>query len=219
MKKSRSITLRIGAVSGTAVAGLCAIYAAALVVGLLTLPAPHVQIQDPWFTLMEVLILLIAPSMVAFSIAIQAWVPGEHRVLGSIAIVFLSICAAITMAVHMVVLVASRHPLFGDSAAMQALFSFQWPSVVYVLDILAWDVAFPIGALAAALAIPRSTQTMAVRRLLFWSAALAFAGLIGVPLDDMQLRNIGVLGYAFLFPIAAGIMAVVFQKASQPRVA
>ncbi len=152
MQEDHGITLRIGAVSGAAVAGLSALYVVVLVFGLLTLQTPSAQIADPWFTLMELLILMISPSMVVFAIALQAWVPRERRAIGSIAVVFLSTCAAITMAVHLVVLVASRSPLFGDLEMMRSLFSFQWPSAAYVLDILAWDVAFPIGSLAAAAA-------------------------------------------------------------------
>jgi hypothetical protein len=210
MKMTSSINLWIGAVSGAAVAVLSASYVAVLVVGLLAIQTPGGQIPDPWFTFMELLILLLAPSMVLLSIAVQSWVPDERRVLGTIAVVFFSICAAITMSVHLVVLVASRNPLFSDPTTMQSLFSFQWPSVAYVLDILAWDVAFPVGAFAAAVAIPGSAGIPAARILLFCSAVLAFTGLVGVPLNDMWLRNIGILGYAFLFPIAAGILSVAF---------
>ena len=39
---------------------------------------------------------------------------------------------------------------------------------------------------------------------------MAYAGLTGVALDNMQIRNIGILGYAVLFPIAAGMLARVF---------
>ena len=48
--------------------------------------------------------------------------------------------------------------------------------------------------------------------LLYASAALALLGLVGVPLFDMQIRNIGILGYVVLFPIAAGVMAVLFHR-------
>ncbi len=209
----------IGTLSGAAVAGLSAIYVAVLAAGLLSLPTPDSQIADPWFTLMEILILLIAPLMVRLAIAMQAWVPEERRALGSLAVVFFSICAALTMAVHAAVLVNSRHPFFSDPAIARAVISFQWPSVVYAIDIVAWDVAFPTGALVAAIAMQRTVGTNPVRMLLLGSAALAFGGLIGVPLNDMRLRNVGILGYALLFPIAAGTMAALFLKESRPAVA
>jgi hypothetical protein len=49
---------------------------------------------------------------------------------------------------------------------------------------------------------------------LFASAALAFLGLAGVALADMQVRNIGIIGYAVLFPIAAAMLACLFHRAS-----
>lgn len=219
MHDPRNITLGVGAVSGAAVAGLCAIYAAALVIGLITLPAPDAQIGDPWFTLLELLILVIAPSLVILSISLMVWTPDNRRVPAVIAVVFLSMCAITTMAVHTVVLVASRNPIFSDPNIMRAFLSFQWPSVVYVLDILAWDVFFPMGSLAAAIAIPPAAKMPVVRILLASSSVLAFAGLAGVPLGDMRLRNIGILGYAFLFPIAAWLIAVAFLRELQTRVA
>jgi hypothetical protein len=38
---------------------------------------------------------------------------------------------------------------------------------------------------------------------------------MGLPLNDMRLRNIGIVGYAVLFPVAAGIMAAAFRRESQ----
>ena len=55
----------------------------------------------------------------------------------------------------------------------------------------------------------------AVRVLTIASGAPSLAGLIGVPLEDMQLRLIGVLGYAGLAPIVFLIVATVFSR-SQP---
>ncbi len=218
MRDPRSIPRRLAAMSGASIAGLSAIYAAVLVAGLLTIPAPDAQIANPWFTLMEVLILLIAPMVVAFSISVHAWVPDERQGLALLAVVFLSICAALTMTVHFTVLSLSRHPLFVDPVLAKLLFSFQWPSVAYALDILAWDVAFPIGALAMGLALSAVPGTRTVRRLLLGSSALSFIGLIGVPLNDMRLRNVGIVGYAVLFPIATGIMATtLLREAAEPE--
>ena len=93
------------------------------------------------------------------------------------------------------------------------MFSFRWPSLVYALDILAWDFFFPLGALFAAPAVQGAGLARAVRILLFASAVLALVGLSGVPLANMQVRNIGIIGYAVLFPIAAALLAVHFHRA------
>jgi hypothetical protein len=57
------------------------------------------------------------------------------------------------------------------------------------------------------------------RGLLFASAALAFLGLTGVALANMQVRNIGILGYAVLFPIAAAMLVSLFRRASEQSAA
>jgi hypothetical protein len=45
---------------------------------------------------------------------------------------------------------------------------------------------------------------------------LALAGLSGVVVGDMQVRNIGIVGYAGVFPVAALLLAVLFSRA-RPR--
>jgi hypothetical protein len=48
------------------------------------------------------------------------------------------------------------------------------------------------------------------------SAALAFAGLAGIALDEMAVRNVGILGYALVFPVAAAWLAVRFARGGRP---
>jgi hypothetical protein len=77
---------------------------------------------------------------------------------------------------------------------MPLFLSFKWPSVSYALDILA----------------------MSIRVLLVASGALALAGLSGVIVGDMQLRNIGIVGYAGVFPVVALLLAILFRRTT-PR--
>lgn len=204
---------RLGVAAGAAVAILCLVYAFVLSVGLLTLPAPGQQIQQPWFTLMEILILAISPAMVVLTVALHAWAPQERKALALASVVFMSMCAVVTCAVHFAILTLSRQSAFSGEAWSRLVFSFQWPSLAYTLDVLAWDVFFPLAALFAAVTVQGSGLPRVTRGLLFASAALAFLGLAGVPLANMQVRNIGVIGYAVLFPIAAAMLASLFRRA------
>jgi hypothetical protein len=45
------------------------------------------------------------------------------------------------------------------------------------------------------------------------SGVLALAGLSGVVVGDMQLRNIGIVGYLGVFLVVAGLLAVLFYRA------
>jgi hypothetical protein len=209
----------LGVASGVAVALLSAVYAGVLSIGLLTLPSPAHQIQAPWFTLLELLIVAISPPLVGLSVALHACVPQERKAVALASVSFMAMCAALTCTVHFCILTLSKQPAFAGEQWARLVFSFQWPSVAYALDILAWDVFFPLGALLAAAALPASTRTQTIRVLLFASAAFAFAGLAGVPLANMQVRNLGIIGYAILFPIAAALLAKLLYRAETGRAA
>jgi hypothetical protein len=94
------------------------------------------------------------------------------------------------------------------------LLSFEWPSVAYALDILAWDVFFALSVLSAAPVFRGSRLATSVRVSLIASGVLALAGLSGVVVGDMGLRSIGIFGYAGVFPVAALLLALLFQRTS-----
>ena len=209
---------RLGVGAGAAVAILSLMYACALTVGLFKLPSPEHQIQQPWFFIMEVLIIGIAPAMVALTVAVHASVSPDRKAHALAGVAFMTMSAGLTCAVHFAILTLNRQPAFASEPWARLVFSFEWPSIAYALDILAWDLLFSLGALFAAAAIQGSGRVRVARGLLFASATLAFLGLAGVPLADMQIRNIGIIGYAVLFPIASGVLAFHFHRAApDPR--
>ncbi len=205
---------RLAVAAALAVALLCLAYAIVLTLGLLALPSSAQQIHEPWFTLMELLVIALAPAMVALTVALHAWAPRQRKSFALAAVAFMAICAAITCVVHFCILTLSHQPLFAESSWTHRLLSFQWPSVAYALDILAWDLFFPLAACFAAASVQGAGLASAIRKLLYASAAVAFVGLAGVPLANMQLRNIGIIGYAVFFPVAAALLAIVFNRAS-----
>jgi hypothetical protein len=99
---------------------------------------------------------------------------------------------------------------------MPLFVSFTWPSVSYALDILAWDVFFALFALFAAPVFSGNRLATSIRVLLITSAALAFAGLSGVIDGDMRLRNIGIVGYVGVFPVATLLLVILFYRTT-PR--
>ncbi len=168
---------------------------------------------------MEILIIAISPAMVALTVALHARAPRERKSLALLSVVFMSMSAVVTCAVHFAILTLATHPAFGGGDWGRLVFSFEWPSLAYALDILAWDVFFPIAAFFAGTVVQGSRLASIARNILFASAALALVGLAGAPLANMQVRNIGIIGYAFLFPIAAGVLAYVFLKTAGESVA
>ena len=62
----------------------------------------------------------------------------------------------LTCTVHFVILTLSRQPEFAEQSWLPLVLSFKWPSVVYALDILGWDV-FPTQCCS----LPRSSGRVA----------------------------------------------------------
>jgi hypothetical protein len=207
-----SVLPGLGVAAGYALPVLCLAYAVVLAIGLYTLPSPDRPIQQPWFSWLEILILGIAPAMVMLMVALHAWAPVERKSVALLGIAFMSMCSTVTCSVHFAILALSHQPIIAAAAWTTLVFSFKWPSLAYSLDILAWDFFFPLAAICAALAVSGSGLATAVRVLLFSSATLALAGLVGVPLEDMNIRNIGIIGYVVLFPIAALLLVILFGR-------
>jgi hypothetical protein len=203
-----------GILSAAATVILVVTYAVTLVVGLLSLESPQEPIGDPMFTILEILIIVMMPAMVALMVAVHAWAPMHAKTLTLTSVVFMGLLAGVTCIVHFCVLTLSRQLEFAGQSWLPLVLSFKWPSVVYALDILAWDIFFPLSMLFAAPVFWGSRLAAWVRVLMIASGVLAFAGLSGVVVGDMQLRNIGIVGYVGVFLVVAALLAVLFYRAT-----
>ena len=84
--------------------------------------------------------------------------------------------------------------------------------MAYTLDILAWDWFFALSMLFAAPIFKEGRLETSVRILMIITGVLSLVGLIGVPLANMQVRMIGVLGYVGLPPIVFLLLGIVFSR-------
>jgi ABC-type transport system involved in cytochrome c biogenesis permease component len=111
------------------------------------------------------------------------------------------------------------HSSTGSRPASQCKAAKKRATEPLALDILAWDVFFPLAAVLGALVVQGSGLARLARALLFGSVALAFIGLAGVPLSDMNVRNIGIIGYVVCFPIAAVLLGLLCWRLGDQRAA
>jgi hypothetical protein len=186
----------IGRAAAWAVFCLLVVYAVTTVLGLLSLRSPEDQIGDPYFTMMELLIVLIAPLTLVTMVAVHAYASPEAKVYSLTALIFMILLAGLTSSVHFVVLTVSRQLEAAGLTWVPLFLSFKWPSVAYTLDILAWDWFFALSMLFAAPVFKEGRLEKTVRILMIVSGVLSLAGLLGVPLANMQVRDIGIIGYA-----------------------
>lgn len=203
---------RTGILSAVAVVVLLAIYAVTLIAGLISLKSPGDPIGDPMFTILEIVIIAVMPAMVVLMSAVHAWAPPSEQPLTLVALIFMGLLAGLTCSVHFVILTLGRHPAFAGESWLPLFLSFKWPSVVYALDILGWDFFFAMSMLFAAPAFGGTRLTAFIRWLMIAGGAFSVAGLSGVATGDMQLRNIGIIGYVPLFLITSALLAVLFYR-------
>ncbi len=211
---------RLGIFSAVSVVILEAAYAVTLTIGFLSLKSQQQPIGDPMFSILEVLIIVMMPVMVALMVAVHAWAPSHTKTLSLTAVFFMALLAGVTCSVHFVILTLSRQAAFAALPWLPLVLSFKWPSVVYALDILGWDFFFALSMLFAAQVFGGSRLAMSIRVLMTTSGVLSLAGLSGVVTGDMQLRNIGIAGYLGVFLVVACLLAVLFSRttpATEPR--
>ncbi|MFS2111491.1 hypothetical protein ACCC88_17505 [Sphingomonas sp. Sphisp140] len=199
MQRSPARLLRLmGMISGYGVAGLGLLYALVMAIGLIALPVPGAPIGQPWFGMMEVLILLLVPLLLGLAAAVRGTGLGPR--FTRLALPFMAAALALTSVVHLSILMLGVED------------SFAWPSLPYALDIIAWDGFFAVAVLLMAPAFRGAEDERTVRLLLIASGVLALLGWLGPITGVMGLRMIGVLGYAIVFPLAALLIARWFSR-------
>jgi hypothetical protein len=203
---------RLGLRSAVATVALCVAYDVTLTLGFLSLKSPQQPIGDPMFSILEVLIIVMMPAMVALMVSVHAWAPTQVKALSLTAVVFMGLLAGETCSLHFVVLTLSRQAAFAGQSWLPQFLEFKWPSVAYAFEILGWDVFFPLSMFFAAAVFRGSRLAAWIRSLMIASGVLAFAGLSGVAFGDMQLRNIGIAGYAGVFLVVAVLLGVLFHR-------
>ena len=140
-------------------------------------------------------------------IAVHAWAPTRLKALSFASVVFMGLLAGLTSSLHFVILTVSRQPELVRQSWLPLVLGFKWPSIVYALDILGWDVFFAVSMLFAAPVFGGSRLAVWIRWLMATAGILAHAGLSGVAFGDLQLRNIGIVGYGPVFLVVAAVLA------------
>ena len=202
--------LGMSAAAGVVLLGLG--YAATLIAGLLSLSSPEQPIGGWYFSILELLTVLLAPLAVVLMVAVHAWAPLEAKAYSLTALVFMGLLTGVTCCVHFVILTVGRQISTADLQRSALLLSFKWPSVAYALDIAAWDLFYGLAMLFGAPVFRGGGLATPIRVLMIGSGVLALAGLSGAVVGDMQLRMIGVIGYAALLPAIALLLAIVFWR-------
>ena len=207
-----AVARTLGIISSVCVVVLVTAYSAVLAAGLLSLGSSHEAIGDPYFSILEMLILTMMPMMVLLMICVHAWTPVAWKPFSLASVIFMGSLAVVTSSVHFVTLSMNSAPDFVAQPLFSLLFTFHWPSIPYALEILGWDVFFALSMLFAAPGFGGGRLVNSIRILMIVSGVLALAGLFGPIVGDMRFRMIGVVGYTLIFPIIALLLGSLFYR-------
>lgn len=211
-EKLNKNSLIVGTISAWSIFAILLIYIPVTILGKLSLKSPLDPIGDPYFTIMEMLILVTAPLLVICMSAVCVNSKEKDKIYSLISLIFMTILATITSSVHFIIMTVSHQIESLGFAGAKLLFSFSWPSVVYTLDILAWDWFFALSMIFAAFIFHETKLERLLRIIMIISGVVSLFGLVGVPLANMEIRNIGIIGYSIIAAIAFFIMGIVFKK-------
>ena len=188
-------------------------YAAIMVAGFASLGNLTDPLPDPYLAVAEVLILVMAPVMVVLMAAVHACAPAHLRMFSLVAFGWMLVAACLTMTVHVVELVVARRVEPEAVPGFARLFDFAWPSMLYAVDIVAWDLLLGLSLVFAAVVFT-GPRYRAARRGLLVSGVLCLIGLVGPAIDVLAWRGIGILGYVVAFPVACVALSRAFADAS-----
>jgi hypothetical protein len=137
----------VGKVIAWSVSLIITNYLVTLILGFMSLKSPNDPIGNPYFLILELLIIILGPLMVFLLIIVHESTPEKSKIYSLTALILMSIMACITCSLHFVILTLSQQEVFLNQDWSLLVYSFNWPSVAYVVDILAWDFFFALSML------------------------------------------------------------------------
>jgi len=222
---------RIGLWSARIMVFLAVAYIATGAVGLRWVPVPApppglVQV-DPFLAILETIMVILAPVEVVLFAAIYAYATYEESPLPDArgsegsrartcgratcalgALVFVGILAGLTCSVHFVLLTLGRQTGY---AAVPGAF-YPWPTALFAIDLLAWDIFQGLGLLFAAPVFRGGGLPKAIRVSMVISGALCLVGVAGPASGDLRFQVPAIFGYAGGLTVACALLAVFFGR-------
>jgi hypothetical protein len=199
----------IGMWAARALFAIGACYSVTMVIGFAAMGDLSKPLVDPYLAIMEILILVMAPILVLLFAIIHACAPAGTRTFSITALGWILLMAGFTMTVHLVQLAVVRHIDPSAIPGFQYLFDWQWPSMLYGVDTVAWNIFFGLALLFTA-PVFHASGHRAVRNGMLIAGAMSVVGIIGPALDHIALREIGIIGYAIVWPIVCLPLARAF---------
>lgn len=183
------------------------IYIGLIVWGIITQDPETGFIRDHVRILMEIVTMLSAIALLLLAISIKNLPHPEHNLLTEIGVMFMLLLVTLTSIVHFVSITVSSQ-IVASNPSFAPLLSLEWPSLLLSIDILAWDVFFGLGFIFLGLSLKPFKALSLVSLIMILSGILSIFGLIALPLNNMNIRFIGIFGYTVL-PVISSVMLLI----------
>ncbi len=195
-------TRRLGFLASLGLVIVGVVYASVVVFGISQVGFDK-PITDPILALMEAITMVSALFIVILLAVICCIASPEQKIFGVLALTFGAIMAGLTTTVHFVTLTAGRQTNFT---------TLEWPSTLYAVELLAWNVFLGLALVFAAPIFTGSKLQTRARYSLFIAGSLCLLGTIGPVMGNMALQRIGIVGYGIALPISCIFLAQVFYR-------
>jgi len=172
---------------------------------------------DPHLAILESLIVLMCPLMVVTMVSVHTHASREKTTYSLASLSFMIFLAGVTGSIHFAQLVAVRRvdPLVLTVLSPIVSLPWRWPSIVFAMDLLAWDLFFGLSMMFAALVFDGGKLETALRRVMLVSGVLCVSGILGPALDDLRFQGLAIVGYAGLGTIAFLLLSRLLFRAGR----
>jgi hypothetical protein len=168
---------------------------------------------EPYLAILESLMLLLNPAVVALFASIYTYAPAEKKTYSLAAFGFALLMVGLTAFVHFVQLFVVRQT---TSAAVRELFSFYSSDgrmlPMFAADMLAWDFFFGFALLFTAPVFRGDRLQNAIRFVLLVSGGLCLIGVAFPLTGNPGFQLPAIMGYAFGFPVVCLLLAILFAR-------
>lgn len=170
---------------------------------------------DPYLAIAEALTIIGACILIVLMAAIHVCAPENVKVFSLTAFGWILLLVGFTIAVHFVNLTLLKQVEPIKRIEFARFVGWEWPSMLYAIELAAWHLFFGMSMLFAALVFQGKGREKTVRVWLLLTGSLCLIGLAGPLIGNLNWRLIGAFGYGFIFPFACIFVALVFKNAPE----
>lgn len=175
------------------------------------------QFREPFLTIAEALSIVGPIIVIVLMSAIHNCAPINSKIFSLTAFGWSLLLAGFTTAVHFVNLTLLKQLEPAQRIEFARFLGWEWPSMLYSIELAAWHMFFGMSLLFAALSFRGSGREKIVRIGFLVTGSLCIVGLIGPLIGNLTWRMMGAFAYGFIFPFVCVYVALVFQNAPESK--